>query len=86
MTKADEPMPINPEAEIVGAVDQPETMLGDDEYEDEGGSDHEPPGAHDEDFEGTAGAFEKKAEQAETDAAIERDLESTFPTSDPSSS
>jgi hypothetical protein len=30
--------------------------------------------------------FEKKAEQAETEAALERDLEGTFPTSDPPSS
>lgn len=30
--------------------------------------------------------FEKAAEQAETEAALERDLEGTFPTSDPSSS
>jgi hypothetical protein len=30
--------------------------------------------------------FEKEAERAETEAALERDLEGTFPTSDPSSS
>jgi hypothetical protein len=47
MTKAEEPRPIKPEAELVGVVDQPDT---------------------------------------EMDAALERELEGTFPTSDPPSS
>jgi hypothetical protein len=79
MTKAEEPSPIKPEAEIVGPVDQSETML-------EGDGCIDVPGRTDEDVEGTAWAFEEKAEQAETDAALERVLEGTFPTSDPSSS
>lgn len=36
--------------------------------------------------EGVDRNFEKVAEQAETEAALERDLEGTFPTSDPPSS
>jgi hypothetical protein len=65
MTKAEEPIPLKPEAELVGVVDQQDTARTD------------------EDVEGTALAFE---EQAEANAALERQLEGTFPTSDPSSS
>jgi hypothetical protein len=34
----------------------------------------------------TASEFEETGEQAETEAALQRDLEHTFPTSDPASS
>jgi hypothetical protein len=33
MTISEEPIPIDPEAELLGPMDQPETHLPDDEYE-----------------------------------------------------
>jgi hypothetical protein len=79
MTKGEEPISIKPEAELVGAEDQPDTMLDGDNYQDD-------PDSSNDDVEGTAWAFEEKAQQAEMDAVLDKELEGTFPTSDPPSS
>ena len=73
---------IVPEAELVGDSDQPRPVLDADQYEagGEGAVEDE------EEVEGTAWAFERQAEQAKLDASLDKELEETFPTSDPSSS
>jgi hypothetical protein len=80
-----EPTPIEPEAELIGDGDQSDTIRAADHYEDEASREQTSAVAGDEDLEGTAWAFEKKAELAEIEATVDKELAGTFPISDPPS-